>query len=58
MSLYVKVLNNRFYIEKFTSNMPQFFEIDETALRGMHLNEIMPSDIRKEHDRYVIDYLN
>lgn len=58
MSLYVKVLQNKFYIEKFTSNMPQFFEVDETALKGMHLNEIMPSDIRKEHDRYVIEYIN
>jgi len=38
--------------------MPSFFEVDHTVLKGMHLNEIMPSDIRKEHDRYVIEYVN
>jgi hypothetical protein len=58
MSIFVNVLKSQFYISKFSSNMPKYFEIDPSEMKGMLLSDLMPIDIRREHDRYVLDYVN
>lgn len=58
MLVFVNILKSKFYISKFTSNTPPFFEMDEKDLKGKHLNDLMPSEISKDHDRYVLDFVN
>lgn len=58
MSVFVNVLKSQFYVSKFSSNMPKFFDIDAQEMKGMLLSDLMPIEIRREHDRYVLDYVN
>lgn len=58
MTVFVNIIKNQFYISKFSSNIPQFFEMTPVEMKGMLLRDLMPKVISKEHDRYVFDYVN
>lgn len=58
MLVFVNILKSKFYISKFTSNMPNYFGMDAKELRGKSLSDLMPLEISKDHDRYVLDFVN
>ena len=58
MILFANILENKFTISKFTSNTPDFFEMEATELLGRKISDLMPLDIAKKHDGYVYDYIN
>lgn len=58
MIVFVNILKSKFYISKFSSNTPGFFGMDDKELKGKSLSDLMPLEISKDHDRYVLDFVN
>ena len=58
MICFVNIMKSNFYISKFSSNTPGFFGYEPTELRGKLLSDLMPIEIKKNHDRYLLDFAN
>jgi hypothetical protein len=58
MVVFVNIIKSKFFVNKFSSNMPPYFEMIDTEVKGMLISNILPAEIRKEHDRYLLDFVN
>ena len=58
MVVFVNILKSKFFISKFSSNMPGYFELNPKEVKGMLLSDLLPLEIRREHDRFVLDFVN
>jgi hypothetical protein len=38
--------------------MPGYFELNPKEVKGMLLSDLLPLEIRREHDRFVLDFVN
>jgi len=58
MILFVNILKSQFFISKFTSNTPKYFEFEAKKMVGCLLSDLLPYEIKKKHDRFLLDFVN
>lgn len=58
MAVFVNISNDKFIINKFTSNLPNYLGYSDSELQGLLLNQLMPRDISVNHNKYVLDFIN
>ena len=58
MIVFVNILKSRFYISNYSSNLPKYFDYEQGELKGALLTQLMPDELKRKHDRYVMDFVN
>jgi hypothetical protein len=58
MIIFLNILKSKFYISKFSSNLPKFFGYERKEIAGSLLKDLLPSEIKRDHDRYILDFVN
>lgn len=58
MTVFVNIYKSKFTIAKFSSSFSEFFGYSSQELKGLDIENLMPSQIAKNHSEYVVNFLN
>ena len=58
MVVFVNILKSKFFISKFSSKVPEYFEYQPSEMKGMLISHILPKEIQVQHDRFMLDFIN